>query len=385
VEVSSQPRFVDGRASGTIGMARDVTEQRTFTRKLEEAKRLSALGQVAASLAHEFNNVLMGIQPFVELIARNAPPTRNVSDALGHITRAISRGKRASQEILRFANPKEPQLFAIEVRTWLPHLLSQLTATMPQSIALTYSIEPNVTFIHGDQSHLEQVITNLVFNARDAIVARGTVHIALTAHAGLVRISVIDNGPGIPAEMLDKIFEPLFTTKRNGTGLGLAIARRLVEGQGGALSAENLADGGCVFHVLVPAGEFAPKPLPPVVRDTPGVKNILIVEDDPTVGAGLNQLLNAEGYETTWVRASADACEAARLLKPHVAIIDINLPDGNGIDLVPLLRAEHDGLPIVISTGHVELNVSDAKRRILSLMKPYELGDLLIAIGNVTA
>jgi PAS domain S-box-containing protein len=385
VEVSSQPRYVDGIVSGTIGMARDVTEHRTFARKLEESKRMSALGQVAASLAHEFNNVLMGIQPFVELIARNAPPTRNVSDALGHITRAIARGKRASQEILRFANPKEPQLFAIDVRTWFAPLLVQLNASMPPSITLTSSIEPNVTFIHGDAGHLEQVITNLAFNARDAIVGTGTIHISITTHVGLVRIVVTDSGPGIPADMLEKIFEPLFTTKHNGTGLGLAIARRLVEGQGGALTAENLPDGGCAFHVLVPAGEVAPKPVQPVVRETPGVKNILLVEDDATVGAGLNQLLNAEGYETTWVRASADACEAARLLKPHVAIIDVNLPDGNGIDLVPLLRAEHDGLPIVLSTGHVELNVSDAKKRILSLMKPYELGDLLVAIGSVTA
>jgi len=385
VEVSSQPRYVDGVASGTIGMARDVTEHRNITRKLEEAKRMSALGQVAASLAHEFNNVLMGIQPFVELIARNASPTRHVSDALGHITRAIGRGKRASQEILRFANPKDPQLFTIDVHAWLPPLIGQLVATLPASITLSSSIDPEVTFMHGDCGHLEQVITNLVFNARDAIMGKGTIHIAVTAHAGLVQISVLDDGPGIAPQLLEKIFEPLFTTKRNGTGLGLAIARRLVEGQGGALTAENRAEGGCAFHVLVPAAEARPQPLQPISYATPGVNRILLVEDDLTVGAGLDQLLKAEGYETTWVRASSDACEAARMMQPHVAIIDINLPDGNGVDLVPLLRAEHDGLPIVLSTGHVELNVSDAKKRILSLMKPYELSDLLVAIGSVTA
>src|SRR5688572_25142554 len=115
--MSSHPRYVDGMVVGTIGMARDVTEHRTIARKLEDAKRMSSLGQVAASLAHEFNNVLMGIQPFVEVIAANAPATRVVSDAVGHITRAIGRGKRASQEILRFVNPKEPQLFSNDVRS----------------------------------------------------------------------------------------------------------------------------------------------------------------------------------------------------------------------------------------------------------------------------
>ena len=385
VEVSSQPRYVDGVVTGTIGMARDVTEQRSFARKLEEAKRMSSLGQVAASLAHEFNNVLMGIQPFVDVIARQASGTRGINDALGHITRAIGRGKRASQEILRFANPKPPQLFSIDVQTWLPTLLGQLTVTLPSSIDLTSSVHPNARFIQGDTGHLEQVITNLVFNARDALSGCGTIHVDVRAEGEFVRIRVCDDGPGIAPAMLDRIFEPLFTTKRNGTGLGLAIAQRLMEGQGGSLAAENRPEGGAVFHVLIPV---APAPEPAIETTacaTPTVRRILLVEDDLSVGIGLEQLLRNEGYETTWVRGAAGVCEAARETRPQVAIIDVNLPDGNGVDLVPLLRAEHEDLPIVLSTGHVELHVADEKNRILSLMKPYHLSDLLVAIEHVTA
>src|SRR5436190_2209750 len=290
VEVSLQPRFVDGVMSGTIGMARDVTEQRNIARKLEQAKQLNSLGQVAASLAHEFNNVLMGIQPFVEVIARNVPAAHGVDDALDHIRRAISRGKRASQEILRFANPKEPQLFTVDVRRWLPAFLAQLGAALPPSILLSSSIESRVRFLRGDREHLEQVITNLVFNAREAITVAGTIDV--------------------------------------GVSLG---------------------------------------------------------EDDHSVGAGLEALLTAEGYETTWVRCAAEVCEAARRIQPEVAIIDVNLPDGNGIDLVGLLRVEHEDLPIVLSTGHVELTIGCAKKRILALMKPYELTELLAAIGTVAA
>ena len=386
VEVSSQPRYVDGAIAGTIGMARDVTEQRTITRKLEEAKRLSSLGHVAASLAHEFNNVLMGIQPFVETIERSVPPARAVNDALGHITRAVARGKRASQEILRFANPKEPQLSAIDVRTWLPTLLGQLVAALPSSIALSSSMDPDLRFIRGDREHLEQVITNLVFNARDAINGTGTIHVGLSlADTEHVRITVSDDGPGIEPSILDRIFEPLFTTKRNGTGLGLAIARRLMEGQGGALTAENRRGGGCAFQLLVQTTEAPAQTVALLASTTPGVERILLVEDDLSVGTGLETLLTLEGYETTWVRNAADVCEAARRTRPHVAVIDVNLPDGNGVDLIPILRAEHEDLPIVLSTGHVELNLSSGKKRILSLMKPYELGDLLAAIGNVTA
>jgi DNA-binding NtrC family response regulator len=99
----------------------------------------------------------------------------------------------------------------------------------------------------------------------------------------------------------------------------------------------------------------------------------------------LESLLRMEGYETTWVRNAGEACAAARRSHPQVAIIDVNLPDGNGVDLVDLLRAEHAGLPVVLSTGHVELNISNEMQRALSLMKPYELGDLLNAICHVTA
>jgi PAS domain S-box-containing protein len=384
LEVLSQPRYVDGVVAGTIGMARDVTESRNNARKLEEAKRMSSLGQLAASLAHEFNNVLMGIQPFVEVVARNASGPR-VSDALSHITRAISRGKRASQEVLRFAKPKEPQLSVIDARAWLPTFLRQLTAALPGSVTLGSSIGADVRFIRGDGEHLEQVITNLVYNARDAMPAGGAIHVRVSrAQDDLVRISVHDEGPGIAPEMLDRIFEPLFTTKRNGTGLGLAIARRLIERQGGALTAENRPEGGSVFHVFVPLLETATPAIQPVARATPSVTRILLVEDDPSAGAGLELLLQSEGYETTWVRLASDACAAAHRTNPQVAIIDVNLPDGNGVDLVPLLRAEHARLPIVLSTGHVELNISDENERILSLMKPYELGELLAAIANVT-
>jgi len=116
----------------------------------------------------------------------------------------------------------------------------------------------------------------------------------------------------------------------------------------------------------------------------PGVKRILLVEDDHAVGSGLEALLTAEGYETTWVGSAAEVCETARRIRPQVAIIDVNLPDGHGPDLVPLLRAEHTGLSVILSTGHVEQSDSEDDE-IQWLMKPYQFSDLLGAIGNVAA
>ncbi|MGZ8778460.1 MAG: PAS domain S-box protein [Thermoanaerobaculia bacterium] len=387
VEVSSQPRYVDGVADGTIGMARDVTESRSIARKLEETKRMSSLGQVAASLAHEFNNVLMGIQPFVEVIAHN-PTSSRVPEFLHHITRAIGRGKRASQEILRFANPQEPQVSAVDVRTWFPTFLGDLAGSLPLSIRLGSSLDPGVRLLRCDREHLEQVITNLVFNARDALQGNGTIEVNVSPSGDdRVWISVSDDGPGVAEGMEARIFEPLYTTKRSGTGLGLAIARRLMERQGGALTVENRAGGGAAFHVSVPVASDE-QPVAGVVAHAaiaPPIPPVLHVEDDPSAGAGLEQLLEMEGYETTWVQTAAEAPEAARTILPQVAIIDVNLPDGDGAELAQRLRAEHENLPIVLSTGHVDIGQWDDEDRIIALMKPYELDALLDAISRATA
>jgi CheY-like chemotaxis protein len=387
VEVSSQARYIDGVASGTIGMARDVTESRSIARKLEETKRMSNLGQVAASLAHEFNNVLMGIQPFVEVIAHN-PTGPRTPEFLHHITRAIRRGKRASQEILRFANPQEPQVSVVDVRTWLPTFLGDLIGSVPLSIGFGSSVDPGVRFMRCDSQHLEQVITNLVFNARDALGGTGTIEVHVSPSGDdRVRISVCDDGPGIAPGLEERIFEPLFTTKRSGTGLGLAIARRLMERQGGALTVANRAEGGAAFHVIVPAAreESGLPAIAAAAAHPVAIRRVLLVEDDLSAGAGLEQLLQMEGYETTWVQTAAEAPAAARAEHPQVAIIDVNLPDGNGAELARRLRAEHDDLPIVLSTGHVDIGQWDEEDRIIALMKPYELEVLLDAIARATA
>jgi two-component system, cell cycle sensor histidine kinase and response regulator CckA len=239
---------VDGVPVELFGVMVDITHER----ELEAAARLNDLGQLAASLAHEFNNVLMSIQPFMEVIGRSAP-SAHIENAVAHVARAINRGKRASQEVLRFANPKDPQLDAIEVAAWLPKILTELEAALPGTVTLMSSIAPDAGWIRCDCAQLEQVITNLVLNARDAVNGLGTINVAASREGELVRLSVLDDGCGIPQALLGRIFEALVTTKRNGTGLGLSIVRRLMEKQGGTVHVENREGGGAGFHLLLPA------------------------------------------------------------------------------------------------------------------------------------
>jgi two-component system, cell cycle sensor histidine kinase and response regulator CckA len=365
---------VDGVPVELFGVMVDITHER----QLEAEARLSDLGQLAASLAHEFNNVLMSIQPFVEVIHRGET-TPSVESALDHITRAISRGKRASQEVLRFASPKDPQLSSVEVATWLATVLTELEAILPSTMRLTSSIAPDLGWIACDRAQLEQVLTNLVINARDAVNPRGNILVTANREGHFVRLSVLDDGCGIPQPLLGRIFEPLVTTKRHGTGLGLPIARRLMESQGGSLRVENLAGGGAAFHVLIPVASESPS-LPyqgPAARCA--LKRVLLVEDDASVGAGIELLLGLEGFETVWVRSFAEACEVAGRTSPELAIVDIDLPDGNGIDLASRLRVGNPRLAIILSTGHVD-PVAAEGFGFVSLLKPYKVEDLLEAI-----
>src|SRR5262249_16131515 len=154
---------------------------------------------------------------------------------------------------------------------------------------------------------------------------RGTITVAAAREGHSIRFSVLDDGCGIPEAQLERIFKPLVTTKRNGTGLGLPIARRLIESHGGTLRAGNRDGGGAAFHCFLPVSGFMPvasersKGAAAQPARVPGVKRILLVEDDPSVGAGIEAVLSQEGFEIEWVRVAAQACDAARRMSSQVA------------------------------------------------------------------
>lgn len=261
---------------------------------------------------------------------------------------------------------------------------------LPDTVRLVSAIEPNLGWLRCDREQLEQVLTNLVINARDAVGDSGTVTVAARRDGHAVHVSVLDDGCGIPEALLDRIFDALVTTKRDGTGLGLPIARRLIESHGGTLRAENRDGGGAAFHFYVPAGGLVPianecsKFVDTLPATLPGAKRVLLVEDDVSVGAGMEALLSHHGFDTVWAQTAASACDHAGRACPEVAIIDINLPDGNGIDLIPRLRAANPRLPIIISSGHVDPD-SVQGWGIQSLLKPYAFDDLLTAIARARA
>jgi two-component system, cell cycle sensor histidine kinase and response regulator CckA len=255
-----------GRLSGAVVNLRDLTERRALERQLEQANHLSRLGRLAATIAHEFNNVLMGIQPFAELIRRTRD--ENVLEsATTRILESVQRGKYIAQGILRYTRPTEPTLQAIDLRAWMKTLRAELDAVVGTRVDLDVQVVEEPLFVLGDPLQMVQTLVNLAINARDAMPEGGT--LTITAEEALswrdfsfgvvptpdrfIHFSVHDTGTGIAPEHIEHIFEPLYSTKKSsGTGLGLNVANQIVSAHGGQMFVESEVGVGTTFHIFIP-------------------------------------------------------------------------------------------------------------------------------------
>jgi PAS domain S-box-containing protein len=262
-ELNAAPIVADGRIRGAVVIFSDTSERRALERAVEQAQRVESLGRVAATMAHEFNNVLSAIAPFGEIVGRVAGNNAMLQTAADHIASSIVRGRRVTEEILRFTRPAPAELRPIEVVPALERLVGELSPSLPRSCVVDLFAEVQSPIVLADWPQIEQVITNLVFNARDAMEGVGRVVLEVAEPAGgnaspaiddrsaYVDIRCIDQGCGMSPEIAARVFEPLFTTKRNGTGIGLAVAQQLVTRNGGMIYVESETGKGTTFHLLL--------------------------------------------------------------------------------------------------------------------------------------
>jgi signal transduction histidine kinase len=383
-------------------LQRVITEsERRLESRLLQAERVSSLGRLAASVAHEFNNVLMGIQPFIDVLTRRAGSDPAVKLAAPRIADAVARGKRITQEILRFTRIAEPSRVALNVAEWLQAFEPEITQLAGAAVAVTIDADSSLTML-ADPHQLRQVFANLVVNAHDAMPSGGRLEIRAVAdtinggsdgRTNVVHFTIRDTGVGMPEETLLYIFEPLFTTKRfGGTGLGLAVASQILQQHQGHIYAESVPDQGTTFHVILPAAgplEVAPArvlPRPPrerVVR--PGMR-VTLIEDEESVGAGLVAILDYEGISVDWVRLGADALIRIAAQFPDAVILDLGLPDVDGIKVYQQIAARWPDLPVLFSTGHGDeklLTAAHEGKRVGYLQKPYESDALLAALDEL--
>ncbi|HVT44350.1 MAG TPA: ATP-binding protein [Thermoanaerobaculia bacterium] len=265
----------EGIVEHTITIGVDLTEWRReqedrsrFALRIERERRVTGLGRVAGMISHEFNNVLMGILPFLEVLKRRTSGDPLVETALDRIHVSVGRGRSIAQEILRFTSTAAPAIETFDLDAFLREAGDELRGLLGPQIDLAVQV-PSGLVLGADPRHLHQVLVNLLLNARDAMGGEGVVTITVRSFEGpmtfpfgmiaearrFVWISVADSGAGIPADVLGNVFEPLFTTKRSGTGLGLAITHQIVMAHEGLIFVESEIGRGTTFHLFFPSPE----------------------------------------------------------------------------------------------------------------------------------
>jgi two-component system cell cycle sensor histidine kinase/response regulator CckA len=391
-------------AAAALTVARDVSARVRLEEQLRHAQRMEAVGRLAGGVAHDFNNLLTVIISYSELIQSQAGDDPMLAADVGEIRGAADRAAALTRQLLSFSRRQVLQPASLDVNAVVRGAEGLLRRLIGPEIEIVARLDPAAGTVYADRGQLEQVIMNLVVNARDAMPDGGvlTVETALVTAAEapesaraaspagrFATIIVRDTGKGMDAETMRRIFDPFFTTKEigRGTGLGLATVHGIMEQSGGAVAVQSTPGYGSEFRILLPALADAPHPVEATVETTARVARgngrVLLVEDDPSVREGVRRMLGASGYE---VVEAADGTAALATLAENacafeVLLSDVAMPSLDGRQLSREVRARWPALPIVLMSGFAD---PDAVERdvpgVTFLQKPLEVATLVAAV-----
>jgi PAS domain S-box-containing protein len=252
IEVAATNLLAHPQVQGLVFNLRDVTERKKIERQVAQAQRLSSVGRVAAQVAHEFNNALMGIQANAEVLRRRLTQNVELHPALDGITTSVARAKQITSDILEFGRPPRLDLRSVRADDIVRQTLEGMGPQLPATIRVNAELAETPPIL-ADPSRLSQVLVNLALNAKDAMAKTGgTLTIATSLEGDAVHFKVTDTGEGMPSENLDRIFEPLFTTRKKGSGIGLSVVHQIVTAHGGHIFVESEAGKGTTFDIAIP-------------------------------------------------------------------------------------------------------------------------------------
>jgi len=328
--------------------------------RLARAQRLEAIGTLAGGIAHDFNNLIFGIKLIAAELAAAEPDPRRLS-SLKMIDDVTERSAMLTRALLGFARKGKHRTMPVALNDVIGAMKELLTRTLTGvDISFDLSADARGTVI-GDASQLEQVVMNLVVNARDAVKEKGSRVVVRTLSSGdRVLLEVLDDGPGIPPELRDRVFEPYFTTKtqgsQGGTGLGLATVFGIAASHGGTVEVGEGIDGGALLRVSLPAGSQAAE-APAPRSDEPieaGTGTILVVDDDRLVRRAVANTLEAFGYTTI---EAASGPEAVALFRQHAGaidgvVLDMIMPGMNGSAAFAAIREIDPDAKVLLMSGY---------------------------------
>ena len=381
-------------------ITREVAAERARVeadQRLARAQRLEAIGTLAGGIAHDFNNLIFGIKLLAsELAATETDEQRK--EGLALIDEITERSAALTRSLLGFARRGKHRAVPISIEDVLTSM-SELLRRTASGITLELELHADDRgTVLGDQSQIEQVILNVVVNARDALQGTGHVRVQTRtvelATGRFVVLEVSDNGPGIPADLRERVFEPYFTTKtkgpERGTGLGLATVLGIVESHGGSCEIDVGLEGrGATLRICLPAAKIAAEPrVKPVLGDAPkGSGTLLVIDDDPIVRKAVCAALTAIGFTVIEADNGMDAVDIFRAHHDEISavIIDMIMPGMNGKETYLGLREIVRDVPVVLMSGYT---LNEEVQEILDLgvkvfvSKPYSIDALADAIAQ---
>ena len=383
VQVALNRMREEGEAS-IIAVLADATELKTLEAQFVQSQKMQAIGQLAGGVAHDFNNLLTAISGHCDLLLlRHNEADVDYSDLM-QINQNANRAAALVGQLLAFSRKQTLRPEDLDLRETMSDLTHLLNRLVGEKVRLTLSHDPVLKTIRADKRQLEQVLMNLVVNARDAMPDGGEIQIE-TEHLNLVKplerdrvsvpvgqyvcLRVVDKGVGIPSDKLQKIFEPFYTTKRTGegTGLGLSTAYGIVKQTGGFIFVDSVVGEGTRFSIMFPAVERvehkAVEAVKPAQISEPkhGEGVILLVEDEAPVRAFASRALRLRGYTVL----EADSAEAAlktledRSLNVDLFVTDVVMPGKDGPSWVREALIERPEVRVVFVSGYTEDKLDD--------------------------
>ncbi len=376
--------------------ARDITERLNLEAQLRQSQKMESIGQLAAGVAHDFNNILTIIQGYTGLVLERKDLEPEIVEPLKQVAVAAERAANLTRQLLMFSRKQVMQPQELDLNEVISNVTKFLRRILGEDIVLHFNYSPNLPAIYADSGMIEQVIMNLAVNTRDAlprggqlslgtsIVEIGEAHVQANPEARqgkFVCLRFSDNGSGISPEVLPRIFEPFFTTKEigKGTGLGLATVYGIVKQHRGWIEVLTRQNQGTTFRVYLPSIEKLPPPNTNADLETVrgGTENILVVEDEPELRALVCEILKGYGYNIFEAGSGPDALP---VWEKNIDQIDLLLTDmvmpGNmtGRELAERIKAQKPNVKVVYTSGYsVETIGKDFsfKRGLNFLQKPY--------------
>ena len=376
-----------GGADRAVGVLSDVTERKALEAQLRHAQKMEAVGLLAGGVAHDFNNLLLTVQGRAELLLAGLRERGDERRQVEEIQSAAERAAHLTRQLLAFSRRQPLRPRVVDLNALVLDLADMLRRLIGEDVELSLGLDPALGRVRADPGVLDQVVMNLVVNARDAMPRGGRVMLE-TANverrgAPCVALAVRDTGIGMDAQTRARIFEPYFTTKDpgRGTGLGLSTVDGIVRQSGGQIEVESAPGKGSTFRVVLPRVEGEIEAAPPELAAPAvpgGGETLLLVEDDDAARELLVEFFEGRGFDVIAAASGREALHLAEQQEREIRLLftDLGLADMRGTEVAAALAAKIPDLRIVFVSGYTQETVGDAMGlggRTAFLHKPFRL------------